>query len=44
VAPAALLKLFQAYGAVGYVEERDAAKARLLHDYPQSTEARSLAG
>jgi outer membrane protein assembly factor BamD len=44
VAAAALLKLVQAYGAVGYVEERDAARARLLRDYPQSPEAKSLAG
>jgi outer membrane protein assembly factor BamD len=44
IAPAALLKLVQSYGAVGYVEERDAAKARLLKDYPESPEAKSLAG
>jgi outer membrane protein assembly factor BamD len=44
VAPAALLKLVQSYGAVGYVEERDAAKQRLLHDYPDSPEAKSLTG
>ncbi|MDB4949644.1 MAG: hypothetical protein JWM27_2293 [Gemmatimonadetes bacterium] len=43
-APAALLKLYEAYAAVGYVEERDAAKARLLKDYPSSPEAKSLAG
>lgn len=43
VAPAALLKLVESYGAVGYVEERDAAKARLQRDYPQSAEAKSLA-
>jgi outer membrane protein assembly factor BamD len=43
IAPAALLKLVESYGAVGYVEERDAAKARLARDYPESPEAKSLA-
>jgi outer membrane protein assembly factor BamD len=42
-AAASLLKLYQAYDAIGYDEERDAAKARLLQEYPESAEARQLA-
>jgi outer membrane protein assembly factor BamD len=41
-APRALLRLFQTYTTLGYKEEADAAKARLLKDFPQSEQARSL--
>lgn len=43
-APAALLKLLETYERIGYEEEAADARARLLRDYPQSDEARSLAG
>jgi outer membrane protein assembly factor BamD len=43
-APAALLALYQTYGRLRYAEEQAEARARLLRDYPQSAEARSLAG
>lgn len=42
-ASASLLRLVEAYGRMGYREEEAAARARLLRDYPQSTEAASLA-
>ena len=42
-APRALLRLVEAYGRMGYREEEAAARQRLLRDYPQSTEAASLA-
>jgi outer membrane protein assembly factor BamD len=42
-APAALLRLVEAYGRMGYREEEAAARTRLMRDYPQSTEAASLA-
>ena len=41
-APRALLRLFQTYTTLGYKEEAEAAKARLLKDYPESEQARSL--
>ncbi len=37
-----LLRLFQAYTTIGYKEEADAAKARLLKDYPNSDAAREV--
>lgn len=43
-APRALLRLYQAYRELGYDEEADAARARLLADYPDSAEARELGG
>lgn len=42
-APAALARLVEAYGRMGYREEEGAARQRLLRDYPQSTEAAALA-
>lgn len=42
-ASAALLRLVEAYGRMGYREEEAAARQRLLRDYPQSSEAASLA-
>lgn len=42
-APAALLRLVEAYGRMGYREEETAARERLLRDYPQSPQAASLA-
>ena len=42
-APRALLCLFQTYTTLGYKEEAEAAKARLLKDYPESEQARSMA-
>jgi outer membrane protein assembly factor BamD len=42
-APTALLRLVEAYGRMGYREEEAAARQRLQRDYPQSTEAASLA-
>lgn len=44
VAPAALLKLVQSYGRIGYKEEEAEARARLARDYPESAEARELRG
>lgn len=41
--PAALARLVEAYGRMGYREEEAAARARLLREYPQSSEARALA-
>jgi outer membrane protein assembly factor BamD len=41
--PAALARLVESYGRMGYREEEAAARARLLRDYPQSAEARNLA-
>jgi outer membrane protein assembly factor BamD len=40
--PRALLRLFRTYESLGYKEEAEAAKARLLKDYPDSPEARGL--
>ena len=41
-APRSLLRLFQAYTTLGYKEEADAARARLLKDYPDSEAAREV--
>ncbi|MGH7460553.1 MAG: outer membrane protein assembly factor BamD, partial [Longimicrobiales bacterium] len=41
-APRSLLRLFQAYTTIGYKEEADAAKARLIKDYPNSDAAREV--
>jgi outer membrane protein assembly factor BamD len=38
-AAAALARMVEAYDAIGYDEERDAAKARLLREYPESAGA-----
>jgi outer membrane protein assembly factor BamD len=42
VAPAALLRLHEAYTRIGYVEEATEARERLLREYPESPEARGL--
>lgn len=42
-APTALLRLVEAYDRMGYREERAASRERLLREYPQSPEARTLA-
>lgn len=39
-APAALLKIIEAYDKIGYVEDAQAARDRLLREYPDSEEAR----
>jgi outer membrane protein assembly factor BamD len=41
-APTALARLMDSYARLGYREEEAAARARLLREYPQSLEARSL--
>ena len=41
-APRALLRLVQTYEALGYKEEMDEARARLLKDFPNSPEAKGL--
>ena len=41
-APRALKRLVDIYGILEYEEEREAARARLVRDYPQSAEARGL--
>ncbi|CAN5679433.1 hypothetical protein BH23GEM10_BH23GEM10_09640 [soil metagenome] len=43
-APRALLRLVQSYGFRGYAPEAEAARERLLLDYPDSPEARQLNG
>lgn len=43
-APRALLRLVQAYGRLNYDEEAEAAKARLLQEFPESPEARQVDG
>jgi outer membrane protein assembly factor BamD len=43
-APRALMRLVQAYERLDYESEAGAARARLLRDYPESPEARLLAG
>ena len=43
-APDALAGMVEAYRRIGYSEEADAARDRLLRDYPQSAAARGLAG
>ena len=42
-APAALARIVEAYTRIGYREEADAARQRLLRDFPQSPEARAAA-
>ena len=42
VAPTALKQLFEAYTLIGYVEEAQQAKDKLLKDYPDSPEAQAL--
>lgn len=42
VAPAALLRLHEAYSRIGYVEEAQEVRERLLREYPQSPEAQGL--
>ncbi len=44
VEPEALLKLYEAYVKLGYSDEADQTRARLLRDYPDSAEARELGG
>jgi outer membrane protein assembly factor BamD len=40
--PRALARLIAIYKILGYKEEEDAARARLLKDYPESPEARAI--
>lgn len=42
VAPKALLRLVEVYTRIGYAEDAEAARDRLLRDYPDSPEARRL--
>ncbi|MBI4538252.1 MAG: outer membrane protein assembly factor BamD [Gemmatimonadetes bacterium] len=42
IAPKALLRLVESYTRIGYTEEAEAARQRLLRDYPNSPEARQL--
>jgi outer membrane protein assembly factor BamD len=42
VAPTALLRLHEAYTRIGYVEEAQEVRERLLRDYPESAEAQGL--
>ncbi|UCC82282.1 MAG: outer membrane protein assembly factor BamD [Gemmatimonadota bacterium] len=44
VEPEALLKLYEAYVKLGYTDEADRTRNRLLRDYPDSPEARELRG
>jgi len=44
VEPEALLKLYEAYVKLGYTDEADRARDRLLRDYPDSPEAGKLSG
>jgi outer membrane protein assembly factor BamD len=41
-APAALARLVETYTRMGYVEDAEAARERLLAEYPDSTEARGM--
>lgn len=41
-APAALARLVETYGTMGYVEDADAARTRLLAEFPESTEAQQV--
>ena len=43
-APKALYGLYEAYTSIGYVEDADVAKERLLREFPESEEARRLGG
>jgi outer membrane protein assembly factor BamD len=42
VAPMALMRLHEAFTRIGYVEEAQEVRERLLRDYPQSSEAQAL--
>jgi outer membrane protein assembly factor BamD len=42
VAPLALMRLYESYTRIGYKEEAQEARERLLRDYPESPEARAL--
>ncbi|HET7229102.1 MAG TPA: outer membrane protein assembly factor BamD [Longimicrobium sp.] len=42
-APAALARVVETYGRIGYREEAEEARQRLLRDFPQSPEAQTLA-
>lgn len=42
-APKALMRMVESYDRMGYREEEEAARERLLREYPQSAEARGLA-
>lgn len=42
IAPRALMRLYETYQILNYKDEADAAKARLLKDYPTSPEAKLL--
>lgn len=42
-APLALSQLVETYSRIGYVEDADEARARLLREYPQSPEAQAFA-
>jgi outer membrane protein assembly factor BamD len=42
LAPSALLRLYETYTRVGYVEDATEARERLLREYPESEEAREL--
>ncbi|MGH7444982.1 MAG: outer membrane protein assembly factor BamD [Longimicrobiales bacterium] len=44
VAPRALLRLYEAYTEIGYTTEADAARERLLRDFPESAEAGEVRG
>ena len=44
VSPRALLRLYETYQILGYKEEADAARERLLKEYPTSAEAKQLQG
>lgn len=43
-APKALLGMIEAYEKIGYEDERDTARDRLLSQYPDSPEAREISG
>ncbi len=42
VEPQALLTLYETYTKVGYVQEAEETRARLLREHPDSSEARDL--
>lgn len=42
IAPMALAKLIEVYGVMGYVEDAEEARRRLVTNYPESAEARAL--
>ncbi len=44
VAPAALEQLVETYGRLGYVEDAEEARERLLNEYPESPEAQAMSG